>query len=82
MVGGTWGVGTISRECDNKYICTRCGKTTAGITGEIEYTIKEGKYLSCMHCGKKLEYPFKDVKSCMEARVYKRAPSGAIKEIK
>ena len=26
--------------------------------------------------------PFEGVESCMEARVYKRAPSGAMKEIK
>lgn len=72
-------MGVINRECDNKYICTRCGKVTAGITGEIEYTIKEGKYLSCMHCGMKLEYPYKDINECMRHSSYER-DHGAIKQ--
>jgi len=69
----------INRECDNKYICTRCGKTTAGITGEIEYTIKEGNYLSCMHCGKRLEYPYKHIKECMDHSTYE-VRNGVIKQ--
>lgn len=69
----------INRECDNKYICTRCGKTTAGITGEIEYTIKEGKYLSCMHCDKRLEYPYTRVKECMDHDKWK-VVNGVVKQ--
>ena len=69
----------LAKECDNKYICTRCGKTTAGITGEIEYTIREGKYLGCMHCGMKLEYPYKDIKKCMDHEKYKIV-NGVVKQ--
>ena len=69
----------MTRECDNKYICTRCGKMTAGNTGEIEYTIKDGKYLSCMHCGKRLEYPYRDIKKCMEHSSYE-VRNGVVKQ--
>lgn len=75
------GVSAISKECDHKYICPKCGNSTAGISDEIEYSIKKGKYLSCMHCGKKFQYPYKDIKKCMEHSSYK-IEHGVIKQIR
>jgi len=72
-------VGVINRECDSKYICTSCGKVTAGNSKEIEYTMKDRKYIACMHCGKEFEYPYKNYDECMNHSSYVRE-KGAIKQ--
>ena len=64
---------------DIKMVCKSCGKATTGIIKEIEYTIREGRALSCMHCKAKLKYPYNGVKDCMRERCYKR-DKGAIKQ--
>ncbi|HBW13800.1 MAG TPA: hypothetical protein DEF30_08295 [Proteiniclasticum sp.] len=66
---------------DIKMICSKCGKATKGITREIEYTLKEGRYLVCMHCSNKLEYPYGDIKNCMKERCYKRE-NGVMKQMR
>lgn len=64
-----------------KIICPRCCRSTTGVIKEIEYTIKAGHYICCMHCGKRLENPYKDIKKCMAHSSYK-VEGGVIKQIK
>lgn len=64
-----------------KIICKQCGKSTTGIIKEIEYTLREGRYIGCMHCGKKIEYPYKGYVECMKERCYRRE-NGVMKQIR
>lgn len=64
-----------------KIICKKCGKSTTGIIKEIEYTLRDGRYIGCMHCNAKLEYPYKDYAECMKERCYRRE-NGVMKQIR
>lgn len=66
---------------DIKMVCSKCGKATKGIIKEIEYMLKEGRYLVCMHCRMKIEYPYKDYKECMKERCYRRE-NGSMKQMR
>jgi len=75
---GDQGVGVIA-ENEVKIICPRCCRSTTGVIKEIEYTIKAGHYICCMHCGKRLEDPYKDIKKCMEHSSYE-VRNGVVKQ--
>ncbi len=62
-----------------KIICPKCCRATIGVIREIDYTMRAGRYISCMHCGFKLEDPYKDSKQCMDHSSYVRN-NGAIKQ--
>lgn len=64
-----------------KIICKKCGKSTTGIIKEIEYTLRDGRYIGCMHCGKKIEYPYNDYVEYMKERCYRRE-NGVMKQIR
>lgn len=64
--------------------CKRCKRETILLSEEVEATKKEGKYISCSHCGSKhivKEKEYADLIECMKARSYKKV-HGAIKEMR
>lgn len=71
--------GEVMPDNDIRIICPKCGKSTTGIIREIDYTLREGRYIACMHCNTKLEYPFNGIRECMRERCYKRK-NGALKQ--
>lgn len=66
------------------YRCVGCNKTIILLTAEVENTIKQGRYISCSHCGCKKLRKSKttdNLKECMDSSAYKRV-KGALREIK
>ncbi len=64
-----------------RMVCPNCKKVTKGLIKEIEYTLKEGRYLVCMHCSTKLEYPYRNIEECMKERCYRRE-NGSMKQMR
>ena len=65
------------------YKCKRCKKETIVITEEEQRTLKEGKYISCAHCGSKhivKEKTTDDLREIMTVRSYKRV-NGALRQM-
>lgn len=51
------------------------------ITDEVESTFKEGRFISCSHCGCRnivKEHTTSDLREVMKARRYKRNKRGAL----
>ena len=64
------------------YKCKRCKKETILITEEIEETLKEGRYITCAHCGNKKVVKEKvtdNLKDIMKESSYKRV-NGALRQ--
>lgn len=61
----------------------RCRKETILLTEEVSDTIKKGGYISCSHCGAKVEEsePTNNLKECMEHSAYARK-NGAIRQVR
>lgn len=65
------------------YECRKCSKEIILLTEEVQATLRQGKYLSCSHCGcKKIkeENIYDSLKECMKARSYKRNRHGALEQ--
>ncbi|MDU4890977.1 MAG: hypothetical protein E6344_18250 [Clostridium sp.] len=65
------------------YICKSCKREIVLLTDELESTLREGKYISCSHCGSKRlvkELVTDDLREVTKARSYKRV-SGRIRQI-
>lgn len=65
-------------------ICGKCRKTNILINDEVEDTIKQGKYISCSHCGSKRvvkENETSDLRKCMDHSAYKKI-RGAIRQVR
>ena len=65
------------------YKCKRCKKETILITEEIKESIKEGRYITCAHCGNKKVVKEKvtdNLKDIMKERSYKRV-NGALRQV-
>lgn len=65
------------------YKCKRCRRETILIliTEELQATVKEGRYISCSHCGSKhivKEKVVDNLKEVMAERSYKRNSRGAL----
>ena len=63
------------------YKCKKCNRETILITEELQATEKEGRYLSCSHCGSKhivKETIVDNLKEVMRQRSYKRNSRGAL----
>lgn len=70
-------------EVYTSYSCVGCGKTLILLTTEVNNTLKQGRYISCSHCGcKKLKKITKtsDLKKCMKHSGYKRE-GGALRQV-
>lgn len=66
------------------YRCVGCNRTSILLTDEVEITLRQGRYISCSHCGCKKLKKIKEtdnLKECMESRSYRRV-NGAIQEVK
>jgi len=63
---------------------SKCGKDSILITEEVEDTLKQGKYISCSHCGCKNlreENRSNDLRECMDHATYKKV-HGAIRQVR
>lgn len=61
----------------------KCRKEIILLTEEVQATLRQGKYLSCPHCGcrnLKEENITDSLKECMKARSYKRNRHGALEQ--
>jgi len=66
------------------YKCFRCNKESILITEEVSATLRDGKYLSCSHCGSKKIKEGKatdSLKECMDHGVWKKE-HGKIKQVR
>lgn len=66
------------------YKCRECSKEIILITSEVDSSIKQGKYISCPHCGCKnliKQNDTDDLREIMKARKYKRNSRGALVQI-
>ena len=57
------------------YKCKSCGKEIILLSDEVSRTLKQGKYLSCSHCGSKrivLVNVTDDFRECMKENAYKK----------
>lgn len=66
-------------------MCKKCDRETVLITEEVQSTLREGKYLSCSHCGSKRlvkELVTDDLREIMKARSYKRNRHGALEQVR
>ena len=65
------------------YTCSKCRKDMILITEEVESTVRDGKYISCSHCGSKKmkeQQATDSFKQCMEHSAYKRI-RGSLRQI-
>lgn len=65
------------------YCCNKCHKEIILLTEQVEDSIKNGKYLSCSHCGSKRlfeENKANDLRKCMDHNAWKKV-KGKIRQV-